>query len=141
MPGGTPGLRRTGLSKAVERKRRVCERSEGQRQQGSFGVVAGDAVGFEGVAGGAAVDDGPFAGAEAGARGVVVVASDFEGDGGHGGFAGVGAVAWGFVDVPAVEAGGTVVAMLGAPSDAGDLEFAVNAGEAVRLVSALVIVF
>jgi hypothetical protein len=45
-----------------------------------------------------------------------------------------------FVDVFAEEACRAVVAVAGAPGDAGDLEFAVDAGEAVRLVAALVLV-
>lgn len=51
-------------------------------------VVAGDAVGFDGAAAGAAVDDGPF-----------TVASDLDRDGFHGGFAVAGSVAGLVVDV------------------------------------------
>lgn len=86
------------------------------------------------------MDDGPFAAAQTGARRGGIVAAHFEGDGHHGGFAGAGAVAGGVVDVAAVEARGAVVAVLGAPGVAGHLELAVDAGEAVRLVSALVVV-
>lgn len=72
------------------------------------------------------MDDGPFA-----AR------FGFDGDGLHGASAGTGAVARAQIDVAAVEAGGAVVAVPGTPALAGDLELAVDAGEAVGFVPAL----
>lgn len=84
------------------------------------------------------MDDGPFAFTPA------IAGANFDADGFHDAFAGAGAVAWGFVDVLAVQACGAVVAVFGAHPPpprglAGHLEFAVDAGEAVRLVSTLVI--
>ena len=77
------------------------------------------------------MDDGPFA-----AR-VIGVASHFDGDGDHDTLARAGAIARRVVDVAAVEAGGAVVAVLCSPGLAWDLELAVDAGEALRLVAAL----
>jgi len=51
------------LPEPIQRKRRVGQRSQREGEQRAFGVVAGDAVHFEDAAGGAAVDDGPFAAA------------------------------------------------------------------------------
>lgn len=116
------------LAGVVERERGPRERAEHEREEGAFGVVAGDAVGLDDAAGGAAVDDGPLA-----ARAF----TDLDGDGVHGRTARAGAVARAVIDVSAGEAGGAVVAVLGAPGLAGDLEFAVDAREAVRLVPAL----
>ena len=72
------------------------------------------------------MDDGPFAGV-----------FGFDGDGFHRTAADAGAVAGGFVDVPAVETTRAVVAVFGAPAFARDAEFAVDAREALGLVSAL----
>ncbi len=116
------------LPKPINRKRRIRDGPQREGQEGSFGVVACDAVGAELAAGAAAVDDGPFA--------VATACADLDADGFHHALAGAGAVAGGFVDVPAVEAGRAVVAMLGAPRLAGDLEPAVDARKAIRLVSA-----
>ena len=120
-----------GWSEVVERERGAGDGAEGEGEEGAFGVVAGDAVGFDCGAGFAAVDDGPFA-----AR-VVGIASHFDGDGDHDTLAGAGAIARRVVDVSAVEAGGAVVAVLCSPGLAWDLELAVDAGEALRLVAAL----
>lgn len=120
-----------GWSEVIERERRAGDGAEGECEQGAFGVVAGDSVGFDCAAGFAAVDEGPFAAS------VVDVAADFDGDGDHEALAGTGAIARRVVDVAAVEAGGAVVAVLGSPGLARDLELAVDAGEALRLVAAL----
>ena len=77
------------------------------------------------------MDEGPFAAC------VVDVASHFDCDGDHEALAGAGAIARRVVDVAAVEAGGAVVAVLCSPGLAWDLELAVDAGEALRLVAAL----
>lgn len=67
---------------------RACEGPEGELEEGELLVVAGDAVGAEGVAGGAAVDEAPFA-----------VVACVDGDGFHGSAAGGLSVADGLVDV------------------------------------------
>ena len=120
-----------GWSEVVEGERGAGDGAEGEGEEGAFGVVACDAVGLDCAAGLAAVDEGPFAAC------VVDVASHFDGDGDHEALAGAGAIARRVVDVSAVEAGGAVVAVLCPPGLARDLEFAVDAGEALRLVAAL----
>lgn len=82
------------------------------------------------------MDDGPFA-----APAPRVCATHLDADGFHHALAWTRSVARvrGFVDVLAVQARGAVVAVFGAPGLARDLQFAVDTGEAVRLVAALMI--
>ena len=72
------------------------------------------------------MDDGPLA-----------IGFGFDGDGLHLASARRGAVARALVDVPAIEARGAVVAVPGAPGLTRDLEFAMDAGEAVGFVTPL----
>lgn len=83
----------------------VGDGAERKREQTQLMVVAGDAIGAERAAAAAAMDDRPFA-----------VLSDLDGDGFHRLAAGVAAVARLIVEMTGVEAGGAVVAMLGAPA-------------------------
>lgn len=76
------------LAEVVEGEGGAGDGSEGQGQEGAFVVVAGDAVGADGGAAGAAMDDGPFP-----------AAADLDGDGLHGLGAGAAAVAGRFVEV------------------------------------------
>ena len=57
MTHGDLSLRR----EHVDGEWRVGDGFEREDEEGEFAVVAGDAVGAEGCAAGAAVDDGPFA--------------------------------------------------------------------------------
>lgn len=77
------------------------------------------------------MDDGPLA--------LTRAAAHFDADGLHHSFARACPVARRLVDVPAVQTGGAVVAMLGSPRLSGDLQFAVHTRKTIRLVSALML--
>lgn len=104
----------------VERKRRAGEGPQGQGEECEFVVVARDAVGAQGVATRAPVDDRPLS-----------ISADLDADGLHRGAAGAAPVAGLIVDMARPEARRTVVAMPGAERLTGDVVAAADAGEAL----------
>ena len=86
--------------KRVERKGGVGDGAEDEGEEGELAVVAGDAVGAEGAAAGAVVDEGPLA-----------VAADLDGDGLEGFAARIAAVAGLIIDVAGPETERTVIAV------------------------------
>ncbi|GEM_PF-1432015 len=120
-------------SKVVEREGWACDRAKGEGEEGPFRIVTRDAVGLDGTACCAAMDEGPFAAPKGTSR---WIAPNFDGDCHHRSFAWAGTVARRVVNMSAVQAGWTVVAVLGTPGLAWHLQFAVDAGEAVGFVAA-----
>ena len=110
----------------IQREGRQRQRLDGQPQQEQRRVVACRTVRVELAAAGAAMDDHPFA-----------AAADADGDRLHAGAALVehGAVARPVVHVARPEAGGTVIAVLGAGRIGGNVEATVNAAERVLVAT------
>ena len=125
-PGLAEGKHRKGIGlvawasgpQIVEGERWPCDRAEGEGEEGTFLIVASDAIGLDLAAGGASVDDRPL-----------TIAANLDGDRFHRGAAGVGAIARFVVDVTRPEAAGAVVAMARAKGLGGDKELAAGAGE------------
>ena len=118
-----PTARPLDQGQTVKRERRLGDWLDCQSHQQQRVVVARGAIGVKHVAAAATVDEHPFA-----------IASDGDRDGFHGGAAVGGPVTRGVVDVPAPQAGWTVVPMLRARRRRCDVQAAMRATEGRRLV-------
>ena len=105
-------------SQVVYRERGLGEGAEGEGQKRQLVVVAGDAVGAQRAAAGAAMDEGPLA-----------IIADRDADRLHGLGAGAAAVAGLLIDVTRPQALGAMIAMTRAVGLRRHLAAAVNASE------------